>query len=754
MSVLKIIKHWFSRSNKDDYAFKYRIQKKRSSLGSGGNGDVRKAICIETDELVALKCLNKEAKNNKEKQLRFEDEIITMLQAGKKINGIIPILDYSIKGCWYVMPVAESINGHCANIKEIVCGILQIAETLVELHNMGLSHRDIKPDNMLYYDGRWVLCDFGLVDIPDNPHNLTKNSNRVGAIKTIAPEMSRNAKTADGTKADVYSLAKSLWMLLTNNNDSFEGHYEVTDDSVSLHQYSSLREEHLIEIDELLIAATENDPTIRPTMKQFVEKLKSWQDVSADFSKQQISNWDFLKEYLFHDNGPESCTWKDPVKIKKVLDLLTLLPLYSHIFFPDKGWVRFKKIEIGSEPPSLDLYTSMGIYRVRLGELHFESFQHSFWNYFLLDAEPVEPVVGAEVDEFTERVVEDRPGHFVSAVDAIYGVYSYDGGEKLPKGSKVLIRCLKGKLLIVLKQGPYNHITQTDDGRHNNCSVEEFRKYIEDLQNLYVLHGLVTDEMWKHLFHKLVDGCTFRPDALLPAAGKMDIKSDPNFVKDNWQTFDFSAVLGAHPNMPVGKAKYRFKFNMVNGGGFLDMLVNRTGYYLCKDGFVRVLNHGSDEIYEATDRETAIIIFKGLEDVIGKYCEGKVMEFDKPYFTVKILKVSNPQHIFTVDEIKSLMTDADDRINNTLVIDEEGYARIITDQSLVKFYPVINEVWCERLNYVGKYSDLSELEPTYHYSLGKWRDYLKNGVGQIMDDYDDYYESDEELLQSIESYSR
>ena len=41
-----------------------------------------------------------------------------------------------------------------------------------------------------------------------------------------------------------------------------------------------------------------------------------------------------------------------------------------------------------------------------------------------------------------------------------------------------MIRCLKGKLLIVLKHGPYNHITQTDDGRHNNCSIEEFRKYI------------------------------------------------------------------------------------------------------------------------------------------------------------------------------------------------------------------------------------------------------------------------------------
>ncbi|MBR5674704.1 MAG: hypothetical protein IKW97_09930 [Muribaculaceae bacterium] len=47
-----------------DFTKKYSI-KKNGGLGSGGNGDVKTAICNDTGEPVALKCLSKEAMNNK-----------------------------------------------------------------------------------------------------------------------------------------------------------------------------------------------------------------------------------------------------------------------------------------------------------------------------------------------------------------------------------------------------------------------------------------------------------------------------------------------------------------------------------------------------------------------------------------------------------------------------------------------------------------------------------------------------------------
>ena len=125
MKNCKIIERLFEFSNNDDFSLKYSVQRKHSSLGSGGNGDVRRATCVEDGMPVALKCLHKNAQEDNEKRLRFKDEIETMLQAGKKVTGIIPILDYSISACWYVMPIADSIDNHLGNINEIINGVLQ-----------------------------------------------------------------------------------------------------------------------------------------------------------------------------------------------------------------------------------------------------------------------------------------------------------------------------------------------------------------------------------------------------------------------------------------------------------------------------------------------------------------------------------------------------------------------------------------------------------------------------------------------------
>lgn len=84
-----------------------------------------------------------------------------------------------------------------------------------------------------------------------------------------------------------------------------------------------------------------------------------------------------------------------------------------------------------------------------------------------------------------EDLVEDTPAHYVDAKYAEYGIYDYDTGISLPKGYKVISRYIKGKLLIVMKMGPYNSIPSTYDGRHGLCSSSEFRDYVNQLKRLY-----------------------------------------------------------------------------------------------------------------------------------------------------------------------------------------------------------------------------------------------------------------------------
>lgn len=732
-----------------DYSKKYTI-KKHGGLGSGGNGVVKTAIAVATGEEVALKCLSEEALGDKEKHERFEDEVNTMLQAGKMIKGIIPILDYSIEDGWYVMPVAERIKDHCKKVDDVVSGVLEIAETLAELHKVGLSHRDIKPDNILYYDGRWVLCDFGLVDIPDNPHNLTKNTKRIGAVRTIAPEMTRYPKDADGRLADVYSLAKSLWMLLTGKNDGFEGRYVVTDKSMSLHEYDQLKEVHLVEIDELLNKATQNFPDDRPTMEDFVKDLREWQQVKDDDWKKARSNWNFIKRFLFQGNTPQRSCWMNPRDILHVLNVLSMLPTDIHLFFPNHGWMEFTKAEpTRTEPSCLDIYTPLGIYRVKLGQLLFESFLQPSWDYFMLEAEQLEPAVGTEMDEWAEEVVEDGNGKLVSAVDAMYGVYDYDTGEKLPKGSKLITRCLKGKFLILLKQGPYNMIPQMDDGRHANCESGEFRKYIEQLEKLFILNKFVEKGTWRKMLGHVVDHCPFKPVREMVDTSNV-IESDPDFVKNNMTGFDFSKVIANYAGMPTGKAKYRFIFHASTIVDFFNRMLTDKEFILCKDGHVREVEYKSADIFEATDREAALAIGKELSTAIEEFCNGKVWKMEQPYFSIEITKTGTPSHLFSKEEIKELMIAADDRHENTLVIDEDGNARIIADREDACVYPVVHPTWCARKVYVGKYSTLPDLDISYHNCLGKWYDYLTEGVGQTMDDYEEHQETDEELVKMIE----
>lgn len=79
------------------------------------------------------------------------------------------------------------------------------------------------------------------------------------------------------------------------------------------------------------------------------------------------------------------------------------------------------------------------------------------------------------------------------------------------------------------------------------------------------------------------------------------------------------------------------------------------------------------------------------------------------------------------------MRDADDRFRNQLVIDENGYVKVIQDDNIGHLFPVRHEPWEAGNNYVGKYSDLSTLDDQYISSLQGWLLYLQTGRKQYID---------------------
>lgn len=743
-------------------------------LGEGGNAKVYRVKCKEDNEEYALKVL---VVGGKEKHSRFVNEINTIKDNYQIIEGIIPIYRSSVEEYWYTMPIAISavdyILENKLDIEEIVKGIISLSETLEKLHEKDICHRDIKPSNIYYYNNRFAFGDFGLVDFPNNTDDFTKSDKGLGAIFTIAPEMKRNPKKADSKKADVFSLAKTMWMFLTNNEKGFDGVYNYLDPSHSLRYLERYKNTHLVEIDELLKDSTDNNPDVRPTIEEFKERLINWIDVYSDIDKSQASDWNFLNKQLFGLNPPESSSWRNINKIVEILNIIGKTPAYNHMLFHDKGGLDFSFAEIADEENCIKLYDTLGFcYIVRPKILYFEGFNENYrWNYFLLEFDKLSPILSAEDDCDNEHLVEDYPAHYVSAQYAQYGVYDYETEIPLPKGFQTVYRYIRGKFLIVLKNGPYNGINGTYDGRHGDCSASEFRNYIECLLNLYskLYQCIKSNDKFKGLPDEEIEDRILNLGEFNKNPFKKDLfmeydvsnrkkknserKKSKEYIKQNFMNWDLCDMLQICPL--TNSATIKFVFEFLPSGNEISLgLFEEMNYYICTDGHIKKMNPYSDEkCFCLYDRKAAIDLEYNLEKRVSEILkQNGLAELEyETYFSVRAIRCGKPIHLFTKQEIEAAMRYADDRLDNQLVIDENGYAKVIERDEGSYLYPVRHELWASGNMYVGKYSSLSTLEDDYISSLQGWLLYLKAGRPQYMDYVHDN-RNEIDLIQEIMTY--
>ena len=747
-----------------------------SDLGEGGNAKVYQVRFIETKEIYALKELQT---GGDEKHCRFIDEINISREYSSKIEGIIPIINYSEDEYWYTMPIAEPILQYITeqklNIEEIVKGVIQLCDTLEKLHEKGISHRDIKPDNIYFYKNRFCLGDFGLVDFPEHEHDFTKSDRGIGAIFTIAPEMKRNPKTADGKKADAFSLAKTMWMFLTKDKKGFDGVYNYLDPTHSLRYIKKYKNEHTAEIDELFKCATDNNPDIRPTVKAFKEKLMEWIDIYEDTNKSQASDWRFLNRQLFGLYVPESTTWVDKQTIIEVLNVVGRTPAYNHMLFHSGGGLDFSHAEISAETDCIKIYDSTGYCNVvKPKRLYFEGFAVNFrWNYFMLELDELNSVLGHNSEMDGEYLVEDTPAHYVSAQYAQYKVSDYESGVHLPEGFQTVYRYTKGKFLIVMKNGPYNGIAETYDGRHGECTTVQFREYIDNLVNLYskTYHDVKERDGLKDLSdneieHMILNSKKFTYNPFNHRTLKhmdydkireqhIEKQKSMHYIHQEYVNWNFSDMIENHHETNSSAVKFAFIFECPNSNFSLEDLINKTNNYLCIDGHIRELNNYSNEnCYYIYDRDTAVEFRNKLEkraaNLLTKSNMAKLDEYEY-CFSIELIKCGKPVHLFTKEEIKEVMRNADDRFNNQLVIDENGYARVIQNCTIGHLFPVSHETWNAGNVYVGKYSNLSTLNDVYVSSLQGWLLYLQTGRKQYMD-YVYENANEEEIIMKIGKY--
>ncbi|RBP04496.1 protein kinase domain-containing protein [Rossellomorea aquimaris] len=487
----------------------YSDYRRIDQLGEGGNGWVY-LMRDKSDEEFAVKVSKIEkvtGEFSKLKLERFKTEAIKvneLYRNGQK--GIIPVYNYELP-CeatgkyFFVMPKAvplEEMVKSSENIYELTAIFKDLALTLSELHNKNISHRDIKPENILYYQGKYCFGDFGLIDYPEK-EDLTRAKEALGNRKTMAPEMRIPLLVTDPKPADVYSFAKTLWVVLTGEEYAFDGQFNYFENNRLHIKYP---EQHLVELYKLLRDSTAENPDKRPNIKEFLNRLLEWERISNDKGESSKSLWRFIEQNVLQQTKPSTVIWKERSQVVEILKQISITN-FNHTFIHEGGGMDlididfFDDIENGMVSINFG-FNMVQVFKVKrlIWELPNNDPEFSYFRLEFDKIKPIFPQAVIELQDWMENQKYQSAERIVSE-DLIVnskGKYEPYREEEGVTFSSVTRR-FDGSFLIVPKGSIYNSIQNTYDGRHSKFCSEEFREYMEILQYIYN-HKILGDYFW------------------------------------------------------------------------------------------------------------------------------------------------------------------------------------------------------------------------------------------------------------------
>jgi serine/threonine protein kinase len=184
-------------------------------IGEGGMAYVYRARDVELDMIVALKVVRREHADDQEFLIRLRreaDHLASILHP-----NVIRFLGVEELGQTVGLAVefleGRTLYGLVANERLAARIGRDVARGLLALHEAGLVHRDIKPDNIfLTDDGTTKIFDFGIAAAMYG-ERLTVPGMIVGTRDYMSPEQFRGEVTP---ACDVYALGCVLFEILTN----------------------------------------------------------------------------------------------------------------------------------------------------------------------------------------------------------------------------------------------------------------------------------------------------------------------------------------------------------------------------------------------------------------------------------------------------------------------------------------------------------------------------------------------------------
>jgi hypothetical protein len=121
--------------------------------------------------------------------------------------------------------LAQRLHREGVTVVECVDIGIQVADALAVAHARGVLHRDVKPDNLLFLDGRIKVVDFGLARRTRDEQGLTASGVLLGTPGYMAPEQAEGRRDLD-ERVDLFGLGCVIYECLTGRA-AYEGKNQI-----------------------------------------------------------------------------------------------------------------------------------------------------------------------------------------------------------------------------------------------------------------------------------------------------------------------------------------------------------------------------------------------------------------------------------------------------------------------------------------------------------------------------------------------
>ena len=206
---------------------RYRIE---SRIAKGGMGEVYKARHLEMNQAVAVKILHRRFAEDDTVAQRFLNEARSACKVRHPMA--VSIYDFGRLGDGSLFLTMEYVNG--LTLSEFILRngplepvpamriAMQLCEVLASAHAEQVIHRDVKPDNIMVFEGAGSrmsikVLDFGIAKMLDDDHSriMTQAGTAFGTPEYMSPEQASGARV--DMRADIYATGLVLYTMLAGD---------------------------------------------------------------------------------------------------------------------------------------------------------------------------------------------------------------------------------------------------------------------------------------------------------------------------------------------------------------------------------------------------------------------------------------------------------------------------------------------------------------------------------------------------------